>query len=434
MNTISTQQQNHKKQRVCIIGCGISGCCITRYLASYINSIQVIVFEQEVSFGGTWLYNHGSNNYNHSACYSNLMTNTHVETTRLDDTVSLEQFVSSNSSSDRAHHTQVMKYLNQYVTIHGVLGHVQFNTRVIHCSQSSSSSSSWIVTVERKHSLLKREQFEFDWVIVSSGKYFDPFVPKSLQQEFFNNNNKTSKTQFIHSHDYRTPDIANGKIVCIVGLGTSGRDILQDIQSHSSSVKRIVVSTRSYEKWIAQQQMIENRQQQQRSSCFPLRRSSNNTNNQLRIQYVPEVESFAQSSNTLIFKDNSRLEQVDLVIICTGYNFSFPFLEQQQEWLNIQRDPQRVDLFMHMFHPMLKNMALMGLCSVAGSIFPVIDCQARWLTSLITGTSKLPSDEEMMKHMNSFTARTDMLKPAKPMMVEPEPFIKHMESLFSRKS
>lgn len=56
----------------------------------------------------------------------------------------------------------------------------------------------------------------FDAVLVCNGHYFEPTIPKIPGQNLYIG-------EQIHSHDYRVPEIFNGKTVVILGAGPSGR-------------------------------------------------------------------------------------------------------------------------------------------------------------------------------------------------------------------
>lgn len=56
----------------------------------------------------------------------------------------------------------------------------------------------------------------FDAVLVCNGHYFEPNIPKISGQNVF-------VGEQIHSHDYRVPEIFNGKTVVVLGAGPSGR-------------------------------------------------------------------------------------------------------------------------------------------------------------------------------------------------------------------
>lgn len=81
------------------------------------------------------------------------------------------------------------------------------------------------------------------------------------------------------------------------------------------------------------------------------------------IQYMPMITSIL--GRQVQFGTLPALP-VDVLLFCTGYQFAYPFLQNIE--LPITSNPQRIDLYMHMFLPEYKNLAFLGTCSVEGSV------------------------------------------------------------------
>ena len=84
--------------------------------------------------------------------------------------------------------------------------------------------------------------------------------------------------------------------------------------------------------------------------------------NQQLVYYVGQgdiapVDDIARfDADGAVFTDGSRAD-VDVVVLCTGYLVSFPFLDP--DWLNWQDDHPR--LFLQMFTPSFDNLVVSGL-------------------------------------------------------------------------
>lgn len=98
----------------------------------------------------------------------------------------------------------------------------------------------------------------------------------------------------------------------------------------------------------------------------------------------PNVQKF--ESSTLVFDDGTIEEKIDAVILCTGYDFKFPFLPAS---LNSGADGD-LKLYRRIFPPSLERptLAILGLLQTKGPIMPAVELQARWATRVIAGTEQ----------------------------------------------
>ena len=78
------------------------------------------------------------------------------------------------------------------------------------------------------------------------------------------------------------------------------------------------------------------------------------------------------------FDDGSSEEDVDVIILATGYTFSFPFLDQSI----LKVKDNVVDLYRWMFPPNLEHptLVVIGRMQQLGSVFPIVEMQSRWAT------------------------------------------------------
>ena len=78
------------------------------------------------------------------------------------------------------------------------------------------------------------------------------------------------------------------------------------------------------------------------------------------------------------FDDGSCVDDVDVVVMATGYTFSFPFLSESI--LSVKDNV--VGLYRRVFPPDLKHpsLAVIGRMQQLGSVFPIIEMQSRWVT------------------------------------------------------
>ena len=83
---------------------------------------------------------------------------------------------------------------------------------------------------------------------------------------------------------------------------------------------------------------------------------------------------------------------VDALIICTGYEYSFPFLSPSCHVA--VDDGQVAPLYKHVLHTEHPSLAFIGLCSKVLP-FPQFDCQVRFALAAWDETMKLPSVQQM---------------------------------------
>lgn len=105
------------------------------------------------------------------------------------------------------------------------------------------------------------------------------------------------------------------------------------------------------------------------------------------IQVVGDVEELLDASVRL--KDGRCLDGIDAVIYCTGFENSFPFLEDPKIYCG--------DLYKAVF-PVdgpTTSMAFLGYLNVKGPSFPVVELQARWAAGVFSGRCKLPGSDKM---------------------------------------
>uniref|UniRef100_K7FZQ6 Flavin-containing monooxygenase n=1 Tax=Pelodiscus sinensis TaxID=13735 RepID=K7FZQ6_PELSI len=106
----------------------------------------------------------------------------------------------------------------------------------------------------------------------------------------------------------------------------------------------------------------------------------------------PNVKELTETA--VIFEDGSRVEDIDVLLFATGYNFSFPFLEEDVLKINNNHAP----LYKFVFPPHLEKptLAVIGLLQPLGAIMPIAELQTRWATQVFKGLLKLPSADDMM--------------------------------------
>jgi hypothetical protein len=103
--------------------------------------------------------------------------------------------------------------------------------------------------------------------------------------------------RIVHSKSYRKPDVWKDKKVVVIGNSASGHDVTKDL---IGSVRLPVYqSRRSKSRWDGESPPRE-------------------------VEWKPVIEEYLEDGK-ILFSDGSILDDVDVVIYCTGYKPSFPF-------------------------------------------------------------------------------------------------------------
>ncbi|KAF1768504.1 hypothetical protein GCK72_000316 [Caenorhabditis remanei] len=183
-------------KRVCVIGAGAAGLAAAKH--SIAKGLEVEVFEQTNSVGGTWVYSEQTGC--HSSMYQDLKTNLPKEVMQFRDVpfrADLPSFLT---------HEDVLEYLQEFSR--GLP--INFNQTV---ESVERSGDKWKVITH--HGTGISEQL-FDIVFVCNGT-------------------------LIHSHDYRRAKDYLDKEVIVIGAGPSGIDIALQL---SATARKITLISR----------------------------------------------------------------------------------------------------------------------------------------------------------------------------------------------
>ncbi|MGZ8743869.1 MAG: hypothetical protein ACXWXO_13210, partial [Nocardioides sp.] len=113
------------------------------------------------------------------------------------------------------------------------------------------------------------------------------------------------------------------------------------------------------------------------------------------ITVLPNIDRFEGSK--VFFVDGSAYE-VDVVVYCTGYKVSFPFLDDKV----VRAEDNHIDLFRRVVDPDHPGLYFVGLIQPLGAIMPLAEAQAHWVADLVTGEAALPSYDEMRRQIREY--------------------------------
>ena len=98
------------------------------------------------------------------------------------------------------------------------------------------------------------------------------------------------------------------------------------------------------------------------------------------VQARPDIRTFSEDS--VHFEDGTS-ESIDAVILATGYDYKFPFLDPSL--LSIRDN--RPSLYKYVFPPSLSHpsLAVIGLVQAIGAVMPIAEMQSRWYARVMAG-------------------------------------------------
>jgi hypothetical protein len=87
-----------------------------------------------------------------------------------------------------------------------------------------------------------------------------------------------------------------------------------------------------------------------------------------------------------------------VVVYCTGYKISFPFLDPSV----VTAEDNHIDLYRRVVDPEHPGLFFLGLVQPLGAIMPLAEAQAEWVADLVTGVGALPSHAEMRRQIEAY--------------------------------
>lgn len=396
------------RPRVCVIGAGSSGITACQNLQE--KGVEFVCFEKGSNIGGNWRYN---NDNGMSAAYKSL----HINTSR--EMMSYSKFPMPDDYPDYPDHFQIAEYFDRYADHFGLREHIRFNTEVQHVDPITGGG--WTVRYIDREGEERSEIFSD--VLVCNGHHWDARWPEPA----FPGTDTFAGTQ-MHAHDYRTPEIFEGKRTLVLGIGNSATDIA--VESSRTAEKTFLAMRRGA--WIVPKYI--GGVPSDRTVTGPMARTplwvqsaflwlalrlsvgklsdyglpkpdhrplhahptvSGDLIGRLGhgdIKVKPNIDHL--DGDSVVFVDGTR-EQVDMIVYCTGYKITFPFFDEavistQDNQVNLYRRVASID------HP---GLYFIGLVQPLGAIMPLAEAQSEWIAELIAGHGSLPDRSTMAREV-----------------------------------
>jgi cation diffusion facilitator CzcD-associated flavoprotein CzcO len=402
--------------KFCIVGAGPSGLAVAKNFRSL--GIEFDCFEREDDVGGNWYYGKP-----HSRVYRSTRLISSKRETEYTD------FAMPDAWPEQPGHELVWQYLRNYAQQFDLYRCIQFDTSVVWIEPTPGTrvgegengrgenkrgsinvrvypsaplpifpSTSWDVTLS--DGTLRR----YHGVVIANGHNWDPRWP-DYPGQFLGTE--------LHSAQYKTPEICDGKRVLVVGGGNSGFDIAVDVAPWAAatyhSLRRGYHLLPRYFRgvpidqcgqwalrwrlplWLRRFAAVRAARiawGERALSCLPrpdhrLFETHPAINSRWpyevsrgAIRVKPDIRQL--DGGDVVFLDGSR-EAIDLVVYATGYNLAFPFIDQ--EHMNWRND--RPEMYLNIFHPDRDDLFIAGLIQPDSGQFGLADYQAQLIAAYI---------------------------------------------------
>lgn len=290
----------------------------------------------------------------------------------------------------------VQQYLLQYAR--DVRHLVRFSTQVTDVSLQiplPSAASGLVDSKFREHWTVRSTDLltdvslveDYDAVVVASGHYSTPYIPSVPKISTFA---KAHPGIISHSKTYRTPSEFTGKRVVIVGSAASGLDIASQISAVCASP--LVISARSP----VLEDMGEHIGVGDKVRVVGQIKQFLVGERGIEVFSTPTSSSAEEEDD----KKTERITDIDAIVFCTGYLFTFPFISTSSlpsSTPPLVTDGRRVHgiacHFIHTHHPTLVFPAL----PIKIIPFPLAEAQAAVFSRLWSNRLPLPSREELQR-------------------------------------
>ncbi|KAK4956059.1 monooxygenase [Elasticomyces elasticus] len=403
---VSLPEPRRNVSSIAIIGAGPSGLAAAKYLLAEQCFTNVTIFEQRATVGGTWNYVPISPSELTSKELAVPQTDPHAghdvplrrssgagsgllgEQEQSGDAVFLSPLYERLETNiprnlmgfsdlnwpDECQlfptHEEAMAYIERYAK--DVRHLIRFRTQVldVRLVEGQGGKDQWVVRTKSvaADDYGNDEEQVYDAVVVASGHFNVPYVPNINGIKAWN---EKYPGVILHSKFYRRPEEYKGKKVVVVGNSASGIDIGAQIST------------------VCARPLL----QSARSESFLLSDASSS------VRDMPEIIEFilpaAGNSPTraVRFADGTIEENVDAIVFCTGYFYSYPFLQSLDPPL-VSDGTRTENLYQHLFYRPHPTLAFPTLPQKIIP-FPIAEAQSAVVARVWSGRLSLPSESDM---------------------------------------
>ncbi|XP_054708902.1 flavin-containing monooxygenase 5-like [Uloborus diversus] len=402
--------------KICVIGAGSSGLAAIK--ACKEENLDVICYEKSENFGGLWRY-HDKDDDGQPSVMKSTIINTSKELSAFSD------FPPPKDLANYMHNTWMLEYFSLYAEHFDLLKHIKYTSEVIKVEKAENyaQSGKWAVSVKSTGEQ-DSETNIFDGVMVCAGHHIYPHVPNFNGLEEF-------KGKVRHTHSLKSSNGYENLKALVIGIGNSAVDAAVELckvtnQLYLSSrkgswifsrigpngmpydvflQKRVFEILRHYNFFnfanFALEYLLNFKFDHAKYGLKPKHRvlSAHPTINDAlpncilsgRVVIKQNVKKFTKQG--VIFEGEDEEHNIDAVIMATGYEIKFPFVDETI----FKVSENSVELYKFVFPPQLQHpsLAFIALVQPLGAMFPIAEAQSRWFVQLMLKKIKLPSKHDM---------------------------------------
>jgi dimethylaniline monooxygenase (N-oxide forming) len=325
----------------------------------------------------------------------------------------------------------VLQYLELYAQHYDLERHVRFRHEVLWVERTEdfSRTGEWRVKVRNNENGEEHEEIA-QGVLICIGHHVYPNMPELQGLDHFTGD-------VMHTHSYKYGDVYKHKKVVVVGIGNSGGDAASELAGiadkvylctrrgawinhcvgengypsdmlNNSRLDMFLNSIVPYNKQCSYvEEMLNKKIDHDSYNLRPKHRylaQHPTVNDDLPYRIATgtvtvkgDISRFTERG--VVFVGDDTEYEIDSVVLATGYNIRFPFLEEGI--LEVKKN--HVEVYKYMFPLGLdqNTLAVIGLIQPLGCIFPIAEMQGRWFMQLMAGTKRLPSQKDMRRDVEN---------------------------------
>lgn len=369
-----------KNKRVAIIGAGPSGLAQLRaFQVAQEQGTEIpdlVCFEKQGDWGGLWNYTwrtglDENGEPVHGSMYRYLWINGPKECLEFSDYSFEEHF--GKPIASYAPRSVLWDYIKARVEKTEVRKFIRFNSPVRYVKYDSEDKLFRVTVHDHNSNTVYTE--EFDHVVCATGHFSTPNAPFFYGFDIFCG-------RILHAHDFRDAHEFKDKSILIVGSSDSAEDIGSQCYKYGAS--KIINCYRT------------------KPLGYDWPENWEEKPNLIRVD-----------TEQAYFKDGTS-EKVDAIILCTGYQHHFPFLDEE---LRLKTDNRLwvMNLYKGVVWEENPKLFYLGMQD-QWYTFNMFEAQAWYVRDIILGNIDLPIKDKMKSHSRSWHERERALKCSEEML------------------